>query len=260
MSYSRRLFLILGPATALWSAMSSRRQAGPPPISPAFPAQDPELAREMVSVAHRDAARVKELLTGRPALAKATWDWGFGDWESALGAASHVGNREIAGLLLAAGAHPTIFSAAMLGHLDTVKAFVAASPGVQKTRGPHGITLLAHAKFGGPGSVEVVKYLEALGDADPIYKSEPLTDAERGAIAGSYAFGSGPTDRLVVTLGERGPAIQREGGVSRFMVHLGRREFHPIGAEAVRIAFASGEKSTSLTITDGPLVVTARRA
>jgi hypothetical protein len=214
----------------------------------------------MVSVAHRDVARVKELLAGRPALAKATWDWGFGDWESALGAASHVGNREIANLLLAAGAHPTIFSAAMLGQLETVKGFVAASPGVQKTRGPHGITLLAHAKFGGAGSVEVVKYLEALGDADPVYKIEALADADKAAIAGAYTFGAGPTERLVVTNGDRGPAMQREGGGRLNMLHLGGRAFHPPGAEAVRIRFAAGERASSLTITDGPLVVTALRA
>jgi len=61
---------------------------------------------------------------------KAVWDWGFGDWESALGAASHVGNREIAEYLIAHGARPSLFSATMLGHLDVVKAFIAAQPGV----------------------------------------------------------------------------------------------------------------------------------
>ena len=103
----------------------------------------------MVAVSHGNVARVRELLSNRPALANASWDWGYGDWESALGAASHVGNQEIARLLLAAGARPTIFSAAMLGQVETVRAFVAASPGVQKTRGPHGLTLLSHARAGG---------------------------------------------------------------------------------------------------------------
>jgi hypothetical protein len=37
---------------------------------------------------------------GRPGsypwqLARAAWDWGFGDWETALGAASHMGSRPI---------------------------------------------------------------------------------------------------------------------------------------------------------------------
>ena len=40
-----------------------------------------------------DEARVKELVTTHPHLANAWWDWGFGDWESPLGAAAHTGRR-----------------------------------------------------------------------------------------------------------------------------------------------------------------------
>jgi hypothetical protein len=214
----------------------------------------------MVAVSHGNVARVRELLAGRPALANASWDWGYGDWESALGAASHVGNQEIARLLLAAGARPSIFSAAMFGQLDVVKAFIMASPGIQKTRGPHGLTLLSHARAGGAGAVEVVKYLEALGDADPKYTNEPLTDADRAAIAGTYGFGPGPNERLTVTIGERGPAVQREGASSRNLLHLGGRVFHPVGADAVRITFGAGERSPTLTVEDGPSVVVAKRA
>src|SRR4051812_885380 len=56
----------------------------------AFPSQDPDLVKEMVTVAHGQVARVKELVGRNQTLAKASYDWGFGDWESALGAASHV--------------------------------------------------------------------------------------------------------------------------------------------------------------------------
>ena len=42
----------------------------------------------------------------RPSLAKAAWDWGFEDWEDPLGAASHVGNHEIAEYLIGHGARP----------------------------------------------------------------------------------------------------------------------------------------------------------
>src|SRR5437868_2501340 len=65
-------------------------------ISDAYPTQPPELIREMVTVAHFNLTRVKELVGARPALARAAQDWGFGDWEDALGAASHTGNRPIA--------------------------------------------------------------------------------------------------------------------------------------------------------------------
>ena len=114
-----------------------------------MPRQDPALAKETVGVSHRDIKRVRELVERQPALARAAVDWGFGDWETALGAAAHTGRREIAEFLLANGAQPTMFSAAMLGQLDVVKAFVAASPGIQRTPGPHGIPLLAHARAGG---------------------------------------------------------------------------------------------------------------
>jgi hypothetical protein len=262
MSMTRRTFVALTPIVALAPSLTL---AADPPDSPepglpgGFPAHDPDLAREIVGVSHRDPVRVRELLAGRPTLANASWDWGFGDWESALGAASHVGSREIATLLLAAGARPSIFSAAMLGQLDVVRSFVAASPGIQRTRGPHGITLLAHAKAGGAGSVGVVEYLESLGDADPRYVNEPLSEADRGAIAGVYAFGPAVTERLTVSLGERGPTVAREGRTLQNLFHLGGRVFHPPGAGAVRLRFGPGERALTVTIEDGPLVLTARR-
>src|SRR6185436_8348768 len=131
----------------------------PPPVPEEFPTQPPALAREMVGVSHGNLARVTELLALHPTLANAAWDWGFGDWETALGAASHMGNVAIATALLGKGARPTIFSAAMLGQLAVVQAFIAATPGIQGTPGPHGITLLAHAKAGGDAAKAVVAYL-----------------------------------------------------------------------------------------------------
>ena len=264
MPVTRRSMLIL-PAAGLIAPVFVPQSSSPPAASaltsPTFPAHDPALAREMVSVAHGNVARVRELLKGRPALAKATWDWGYGDWETALGAASHVGNREIAELLLGAGAAPTLFSAAMLGHLDTVKAFVAASPGIQQTKGPHGISLLAHARAGGARATEVVAYLEPLGNADPRYRNEPLTEAEQKGVLGRYTFGASTTDALTVAAGPRGLMIKREGAFERGLFHQGARVFHPAGAEMVRITFQGpAELATMLTVEDGPVVVAATRA
>lgn len=115
------------------------------PVADLFPTQPPELVREMVTVSHYDLHHVKELVESRPSLARAAWDWGFGDWETALGAASHMGNRPITEYLISKGARPSLFSSAMLGHLEVIKAFVAAQPGVQRIRGPHSISLLAHS-------------------------------------------------------------------------------------------------------------------
>ncbi len=125
-------------------------QEGGKAASDWLPAQDPVVVKEMVGVSHANLARVREMVERQPALANAAYDWGFGDWENALGAASHMGRRDIAEVLLAHGARPSLFSAAMMGQLDVVRAFVTATPGVQRVLGPHGITLLAHAKAGGP--------------------------------------------------------------------------------------------------------------
>jgi hypothetical protein len=226
---------------------------------PDFPRQDSSVAREMVGAAHGNVARVKELVSGTPALARAAWDWGYGDWETALGAASHVGNKEIAGILLAAGAHPTIFSAAMLGQLEVVKAFVAAAPGIQKTRGPHGINLLDHARAG--KSTEVITYLESVGDADPRYPNEALSEADVDGLLGEYRFGGGPTEQLIVSRNNRGMlVVKRQGEPERNLFHHGNRVFNPPGAEAVRIRFepAAG-RATTLVVIDGPRRVEARR-
>lgn len=225
-----------------------------------MPLQDPAVVKEMVGVAHRDVKRVTELLERQPALANAAIDWGFGDWESALGAASHVGRREIAEALLVHGARPSIFSAAMLGQLDVVKAFVTASPGIQRTPGPHGITLMAHARAGGAGAVDVVKYLESVGDADRRLTGKPLDPADRDAIVGEYAFGTAAADRFVVDVRNDLLGIQRPTQNRNILNHLGGLVFFPSGVPSVRIAFArSGARATQLTIADPDVFVTARR-
>lgn len=254
---NRRTFLSLVPAAMM---ISARRAEAQPDAAAAgsFPHHAPSLVSEMVGASHGNVARVKALVAARPALARASWDWGYGDWETALGAASHVGNKPIAQILLNNGAHPTIFSAAMLGHLDVVKAFVIVSPGAQRTRGPHGISLLAHARAG--GNAEMVKYVESLGDADVRYPSEPL-DGGPTPLLGTYAFGSGPTERLVVATNTRGYlVIKREGDVERNLFHHGARVFNPSGAEAVSIRFEpSTGPATTLLVVDGPVQVKADR-
>ncbi|HET8626524.1 MAG TPA: hypothetical protein VFL91_03850 [Thermomicrobiales bacterium] len=120
----------------------------------------PGLVQAFVGNAHGDLARVQELLAQEPALVNAAWDWGGGDWETALGAAAHTGQREIARYLLDRGARLDLFAAAMLGDLEVVKAIVAAYPAAREARGPHGIPLLAHARVGGADAAAVVAFLE----------------------------------------------------------------------------------------------------
>jgi len=121
-----------------------------------------EMVNEFVIAGHANLDKVKTLLAQEPKLVNAAWDWGGGDWETALGGASHVGSKEIARFLLEKGARMDLFAAAMLGKLDIVKAAIEAFPENRNVTGPHGITLLAHAKAGKEESAAVVKYLESL--------------------------------------------------------------------------------------------------
>src|SRR4029453_16338495 len=113
-------------APALPLAFSSQQPAPVPAAAPvsSFPQQESDLVREIVTVAHGNLARVKERVTARPASARAQW---------------------------------AVFTAVMMGHLAVVKGFVEAAPGIQRTRGVHGLTFVSHARAGGPpaaGGVE----------------------------------------------------------------------------------------------------------
>jgi hypothetical protein len=121
----------------------------------------PELVNEFVGKAHGDLDRVRQLLGQHPTLVNAAWDWGGGDWETGLGAAAHVGRRDIALYLIENGARIDIFAAAMLGYLPIVRATLEAVPAARDWRGPHGIPLLAHAEAGGPAAAAVADYLRA---------------------------------------------------------------------------------------------------
>jgi hypothetical protein len=124
------------------------------------PRIDDHLVCEFVTKAHGDLDRVKELLANQPALVNAAWDWGAGDWETGLGAAAHMGRRDIAEFLLERGARMDIFTAAMLGYLGVVQAVLAANPEAENSLGPHGISLMKHAAAGGNRAAVVVDYLK----------------------------------------------------------------------------------------------------
>ena len=126
------------------------------------PSLAPDLVQEFVGKAHGDLGRVEELLAQEPGLINATWDWGGGDFETALGAASHMGRKDIATFLLDHGARLDLFAAAMLGKLEIIKAALSAYPDAIQTPGPHGIPLIAHAQIGGEDAREVLEYLQSI--------------------------------------------------------------------------------------------------
>jgi hypothetical protein len=235
-----------------------------PGIPPGFPRQDPRRVKETVGLSHRDLAKVQALVEETPALANATWDWGFGDWESALGAASHTGRREIAEYLISKGARPTLFSAAMLGQLDVVRAFVQSTPASRNIAGPHGIPLIAHARAGGDPAREVVKYLESLepalaasAAAPPV---QPVAEEQLERYFGRYSYGKGESEVLEVAEQADFLAFLRADGVSVRLIPKGGERFHPPGAPAVSVSFQVDKGAvTAVTIEDGALKVTALR-
>ncbi|HVZ94458.1 MAG TPA: hypothetical protein VG797_08105 [Phycisphaerales bacterium] len=267
---SRRGFLIVTPAAGLGVIAANSVLAGESdratcavsgPTSSHFPAQDPALVKEVVGLSHRSLEGVRKLVERQPTLAKAAWDWGFGDWETALGAASHTGQREIALYLIEHGARPDIFTFAMLGNLEAVKAMVTGSPGIQRLPGPHGIPLLAHAEAGDEAAKPVFDYLSSLGDAGIRYQPSPLSEEEVARYIGVYSFGTGATDRVEVKAGKKTPlTLERAGGSALNLFYKGNGEFHPPGAPAVRIRFVmEGERAARVEFLDPDLYLAATR-
>ncbi|MCI0353616.1 MAG: ankyrin repeat domain-containing protein [Acidobacteria bacterium] len=121
-----------------------------------------DLVKEFVIAGHGNPERTRELLAQQPGLLNAAWDWGSGDWETAIGGAGHMGRKDIAIFLLSQGARMDIFVAAMMGRLDILRPTLTAFPALASSKGPHGITLMQHAQKGGEEGGAVVTFLESL--------------------------------------------------------------------------------------------------
>lgn len=263
---SRRDALASGAALTLGITWIGHRadalpHKGVADLWPTFPHQNPDLVREIVGVCHRDLARATELVKGEPSLANAAWDWGFGDWETALGAAAHTGRREIAEMLLEHGARLDIFAAASLGYTMVVKAMIEARPGIQRTWGPHGIPLAAHARAGGEKAKDTLDYLLSLGDADSPPASQPTTKERRAVYVGTYTFGEDASERLTVKEGADWLEVVR-GDDSGRRLHFtgGDHTFFPAGVPTTRLVFAMVDgRPTTLTVDMGSHRVVCER-
>jgi hypothetical protein len=164
--------LVLYPETLLFGqvaggapAASTAPQNTPSNTTAGKPKPDPlkpELVKEFVMATHVDLEKTKSLLAETPSLLNATWDWGGGDFEMAIGGAGHMGRRDIALFLIGQGGRFDLFVAAMLGRLDVVKPMLTAFPHLAESKGPHGIPLMVHAQKGGQEAAEVAEFLEGL--------------------------------------------------------------------------------------------------
>ncbi|MSU23194.1 MAG: ankyrin repeat domain-containing protein [Opitutus sp.] len=176
MHLQRRRHFLATSATLLASGALAhlavaQETKNPPPSIPKAPTKPPTLPPEksqaIVGAAQRSLDQVRELVSVTPLLVNACWDWGGGDFETPLQAAAHTGQRAIAEFLLAHKARIDLYAAAMLGHLDLVKAALATDPRglvlAAAVPGPHGFTLVHCAKQGGPTAKPVYDWLLASG-------------------------------------------------------------------------------------------------
>jgi hypothetical protein len=159
---NRKKFLALGIGgiITLPAMLSGQVVAAPTPKPDPLPA---EKVKDFVIAGHGNIEKVKSLLLEFPTLLYATWDWGDGDFETALEGAGHVGNKEIAALLIEQGARTNMFVLTMLGKTGIVKPYLEAFPAYINARGTHGLTLLHHAKKGGDDAKELLEYLQSRG-------------------------------------------------------------------------------------------------
>jgi hypothetical protein len=241
------------------------------PLFYRYPSMNDNMVSSVVGASHGNIDKVKELVSQHPELAGASWDWGFGDWETALGAASHVGRRDIAELLMSNGARPDIFTFTMMGMLKSVQEIIETVPGIQTHTGPHGITLLQHARnrlevkniseTDKANVNKVISYLESLGNADVKPKSLELTDDEKKKYLGEYRFGDGESELFVVDLHRLGfLQVGRKAYSPRKLNKIDDNSFSPVGAASVKIIFKmEDDKAVSFSVHEPEPIVTAIR-
>lgn len=236
-----------------------------------FPNISPELIAEVVGKSHFDLERVKMLVDKRPELSRSVWEWRFGDFESAIGAASHVGRRDIALYLLSKGARPTIFTFAMLGNFHVIKSMIAASKDIQEVTGPHGISLLDHAYAGRRMKDKMTKteienlektidYLDSLGNADG-QKYIVVSPEDQKKYLGDYKYGNGENDGFTIDINMRkllslGPI----GGFGGALYKIGQNKFTYNGAPSVTITFDIEDgKVKGFKLSDPDVSITAKK-
>ncbi len=233
---SRRLFMAATPAALAGIAHAQPSDKAIADASEdSYPTTPGDRASAFVGACHAQIDRVRDMLAEDAGLARAAWDWGFGDWETAIGACSHTGRLDIIELLIAHGARPTVFTLATLDRVDAIRDLLENVPNLEAVEGPHSISLLRHARAG--KADRVLQFLTDRGavDTNPF----AIEKAEAEPYFGSYAWGPGETDRFEVGWFERVSclSLKRPGHNSRNLIPLGDSSFSPAGARHVRMRF-----------------------
>ncbi|MEO0528338.1 MAG: hypothetical protein AAFZ89_13990, partial [Bacteroidota bacterium] len=89
---------------------------------------DQEAIREFVFAAHKNLDETKKIVEATPLLLNCTNQGKKGDFETAIGGASHMGRRDIADLLVSKGARLDIFNYAFLGYDDFIRKVITNHP------------------------------------------------------------------------------------------------------------------------------------
>lgn len=142
---------------------------------------DQSVVEELVGNAHGNLARVRELLDVHPAALnlKAPWN------ETAIEAATQMGDKPIIELLIGRGAPVDFFTACVLGRMDEVKAELEADPSRVNARGVHDLPALYFAAIG--GDLEIAKRLLE-GGADVNTKAESAAPIHGAVMGGNAAM------------------------------------------------------------------------
>ncbi|WP_431121116.1 hypothetical protein [Flagellimonas flava] len=127
-----------------------------------------ELITEFVFAAHRSLEETQKILEKHPLLLNCANQFIKGDFETAVGGASHMGRRDIVDYLVSKGARLDIFNYAFLGYDDFVKKMIADHPHLLRAPGPHGFTLLHHAEVG--KQMELAEWLQSKGLTEKMFK------------------------------------------------------------------------------------------
>jgi len=162
MNISRKNFIKASLASSAGLLIPSLVWAAKPAFVQADPI-DPAITREFVLKAHTDFSVVKSMLEEYPHLLNATVDWRDGDFESAIGAMAHMGYVDQVHFMIEKGARFDIFVLALLGKTEMVKSMLDLYPNLLNAIGPHGFTLLHHAKLGGKDATELYEYFKSKG-------------------------------------------------------------------------------------------------
>ena len=136
------------------------------------------VVEDLVGNAHGNLVRVREILDAHPDALNLRAPWN----ETAIEAATQMGNKPILDFLIARGAPVDFFTACVLGRLDAVAAEMAADTTRAGARGVHDLPALYFAAIG--GSLAVAESLLDAGE-DVNARAESAAPIHGAVMGGS---------------------------------------------------------------------------